>query len=682
MVGAILATICVSTLVAASPTQIPLQHQSGEVNDRSVKRKLHGRFLHITDLHPDSNYAPGSNPGTKCHRGTGESGILGTEKSSCDSPWSLINETFHWIDNNLKDQVDFVIWTGDSARHDNDVKIPRTVHEIYENNKNAVEKMLEVFGGPVRSEDKYVSTIIPIIPTIGNNDIFPHNIMFPGPSALTKEYVELWKHFIPEDQYHVFHKGGYFWQQVVPAVGVDVGMGTKGGLAVFSLNTMYFFDSNTAVDGCDIESEPGYEQMEWLKVQLELMREREMKAILIGHVPPAWTSAKRSWDETCWKKYVKWSKQFRDVIVGHLYGHMNLDHFMLLDTVNENHDKKKKGKKGEKGKRGKYKTSNTHAFSKLRDVAICLQLEEFDPEVDPKMTIESAGTYLHSLRESFDEIPAPKSESSSGFDEAGQLGGKWAERYAVTLVSPSIVPNYFPTLRVIEYNISGLVDSEGFPRKQVGLGENLSEKEMVFGMKHDMKQQDKIEPNGPSITTPPGPAYSAQPYTFISYTQYFLNLTKYNAILKENSNPHNELKRDLESKIAIPTSNVEFEVEYDTKTDKMYRLDDLTVRSFVKLARRIADAPHNEPKRGKRNHKKNSEIVDMLQDQEETFLADSIDFGDDSDFDREKKKKKSKKHQKRVWHEFVARAFVGTLEKKELEKFDQRGFCEGSFFFF
>jgi endopolyphosphatase len=135
-------------------------------------------------------------------------------------------------------QVDFVIWTGDSARHDNDVKIPRTVHEIYENNKNAVEKMLEVFGGPVRSEDKYVSTIIPIIPTIGNNDIFPHNIMFPGPSALTKEYVELWKHFIPEDQYHVFHKGGYFWQQVVPAVGVDVGMGTKGGLAVFSLNTM------------------------------------------------------------------------------------------------------------------------------------------------------------------------------------------------------------------------------------------------------------------------------------------------------------------------------------------------------------------------------------------------------------------------------------------------------------
>jgi hypothetical protein len=38
--------------------------------------------------------------------------------------------------------------------------------------------------------------------------------------------------------------------------------------------------------------------MEWLSAQLNFMRERNMKAILIGHVPPAWTSQKKSWDET------------------------------------------------------------------------------------------------------------------------------------------------------------------------------------------------------------------------------------------------------------------------------------------------------------------------------------------------------------------------------------------------
>jgi endopolyphosphatase len=52
------------------------------------------------------------------------------------------------------------------------------------------------------------------------------------------------------------------------------------------------------VDGCNAPSEPGYEQMEWLNVQLSLMREQGMKAIIIGHVPPVWTKAKMSWDKS------------------------------------------------------------------------------------------------------------------------------------------------------------------------------------------------------------------------------------------------------------------------------------------------------------------------------------------------------------------------------------------------
>lgn len=32
-------------------------------------RRLHGRFLHITDMHPDPYYKPGSRPSTACHRG-------------------------------------------------------------------------------------------------------------------------------------------------------------------------------------------------------------------------------------------------------------------------------------------------------------------------------------------------------------------------------------------------------------------------------------------------------------------------------------------------------------------------------------------------------------------------------------------------------------------------------------
>lgn len=60
----------------------------------------------------------------------------------------------------------------------------------------------------------------------------------------------------------------------------------------------YFYDANKAVDGCDVKGSPGYDQMEWLNVQLSLMRDRNQKAILIGHVPPTWTSEKMNWDES------------------------------------------------------------------------------------------------------------------------------------------------------------------------------------------------------------------------------------------------------------------------------------------------------------------------------------------------------------------------------------------------
>lgn len=109
--------------------------------------------------------------------------------------------------------------------------------------------------------------------------------MLPGPSSLTKQYLNIWQNFIPEEQTHVFERGAYFSVEVIP-----------NRLAVFSLNTLYFFSSNTATDGCDKREEPGYAQFEWLKVQLQIIRERKMKAILIGHVPPALTKSKESWD--------------------------------------------------------------------------------------------------------------------------------------------------------------------------------------------------------------------------------------------------------------------------------------------------------------------------------------------------------------------------------------------------
>ncbi|CAI7579332.1 unnamed protein product [Penicillium viridicatum] len=563
--------------ISASPLgQQPLGHigpteRPGQLVE-GLRKPVRGRFLHITDFHPDRLYKPGTSIDRSCHRANGPAGYFGAEGTECDSPLSLVNETFRWIEENLKDEIDFVIWTGDSVRHDNDEKLPRTADEIMELNAFLSQKWVSILGEEEAS-NAAPKMSIPVIPTFGNNDIMPHNIFNEGPNKWTKRFAEIWNQFIPEDQRHTFVEGGWFTTEVVP-----------GRLAVISLNTMYFFDSNSAVDGCNAKSEPGYEHMEWLRVQLKILRSRNMKAILMGHVPPARSSEKISWDETCWQKYTLWMHQYRDVVVGSLYGHMNIDHFMLQDN---------------------------------NKVMI-------DSKADGKVSINSKTDYLQSLRNQWSSLPFPPSgifedlDSMSNLEDLSEvdlakkdkrgkkkekkkqkfldkIGGPWAERYSVSLVAPSLVPNFFPSLRVIDYNVTGLND--------VAHGVELLPDEIndtTFGLDHaaidtpetnddslvapetqkkkkgkGKKKQPKFKvPEPPSSTAPPGPAYSNQAFTWLGYTQYYSNLTK------------------IHEKIAAgergDDPRIDYEIEYTTNDD-VYQMKDLTVRSFFQLAARIGE---------------------------------------------------------------------------------------------
>ncbi|KAK4862201.1 hypothetical protein LT330_003339 [Penicillium expansum] len=593
-----------------SPTEL-----SGQLAE-SLRKPVRGRFLHITDFHPDRLYKPGTSIDRSCHRGNGPAGYFGAEGTECDSPLSLVNETFRWIEENLKDEIDFVIWTGDSVRHDNDEKLPRTAEEIMELNEFLSQKWSSIFGvGEVRETSNAVPRMsIPVIPTFGNNDIMPHNIFNEGPNKWTKRFAEIWNQFIPEDQRHTFVEGGWFTTEVVP-----------GRLAVISLNTMYFFDSNSAVDGCNAKSEPGYEHMEWLRVQLKILRSRNMKAILMGHVPPARSSEKKNWDETCWQKYTLWMHQYRDVVVGSFYGHMNIDHFMLQDSNKVN----------------------------------------IDSKVDGKVSASSKTDYLQSLRNQWSSLPYPPSgvfkelDSTSNLGDSSQvepakkdkrgkkkdkkkqkfldkIGGPWAERYSVSLVAPSLVPNFFPSLRVIDYNVTGLddvahgVDSFTHEIDATKFGvdhavmdtpepsdDSLRSPEIQKKKKKgkDKKKKPKFKvPEPPSSTAPPGPAYSNQPFTLLGYTQYYSNLTK------------------LHEKIAAGEQGddprLDFEIEYTT-SDDVYQMKDLTVRSFFQLAARIGEEGAEEKHTG-------------------DISSQGVDAAD-----------KKKKPVNDVWRTFLRRAFVG-----------------------
>ncbi|GAB1196392.1 hypothetical protein APSETT444_005662 [Aspergillus pseudonomiae] len=626
----------------------------------SSGRGLTGRFLHITDLHPDSHYKAGRSvdEDDACHRGKGPAGYFGSEGTECDSPLTLINETFRWIEKNLKGHIDFVIWTGDSARHDNDEKIPRTEEEVSALNEIIAGKFIETF-----KEGSSHFPAIPIVPTLGNNDFMPHNIFNDGPNRWTKRFVDVWAKFIPEHQRHTFVEGGWFTSEVIP-----------NKLTVISLNTMYFFDSNSAVDGCSAKSQPGFEHMEWLRVQLQLLRSRDMKAILIGHVPPARSGSKRSWDETCWQKYTLWVHQYRDIIVGTAYGHMNIDHFMLQDSR---------------------KVDILDASSKSSASSAVAD------DTSPLVSVQSRQSYLVDLRKDWSKMPSPPPGISDLYElfeddptehtenadlEAlmpkkkrrkflKKIGGPWAERYSVSLVSPSVVPNYFPSLRVVEYNISGLADATTWaeyldldtavasPSSEM-IEDDAFIEEKKKGKKKKKKNKPHFKvPKPPSSSAPPGPAYSNQPLTWLGYTQYYANLTKINEHMTSSREVAggSASPTDTESNEVSETSHGEdafvYEVEYDTRDDRIYKMEDLTVRSFFELATRIA----------KESSKKNDILADTTNvNGLPASKTGVVDDYDDDDFEQQKKKKK-KNAQNKVWRTFLERAFVGFLDSDDLD---------------
>ena len=517
-----------------------------------------------------------------------------------------------------------------------------------------------------------------VVPVVGNNDFMPHNLFFKGPNAWTAEYLDVWADWIPQAQRHDFARGGWFVVEVIP-----------GALAVISLNTMYFFTSNSASNGCAVKSEPGYEHMDWLRIRLQTLRDRGMKAILIGHVPPARTRAKTSWDETCWQKFALWNRQYRDVVVSSMFGHMNVDHFMLQSAADLADDTKD----------GKMRSAHVSPANSREDVSTA-----------------SASSYLRDLRDQWAELPADPEPvaaeaawyrfgacmwdavTGSGHKRKqrkylDKIGGRWGEQYSVSLVSPSIIPNYYPSLRVFEYNITGLEGLGTADEVSVDRGSNMDsarmpescgEEDESHAVYHDghstgkedpqaqskkkkkkkKKKHNFVVPDPPSKSSPPGPAYSPQALTLLGYVQYFANLTRINNDFTDATPAASDEPFGAQWKAGKHRGKTvnrtephpqpfRFEVEYRTRDDDTYRMQDLTVRSYLDLAKRIGGSL------GKRAA---------------VSLDDAPSFedaqGSESDTAAAKKhRKKRHRHKHRnglAWPAFVTRAFVSSLPPGDL----------------
>jgi endopolyphosphatase len=257
------------------------------------------QFLHITDIHLDPYYITGSTLASKCHDNASVpdgAAHMGSPMSGCDSPYQLVNSVFKFMKGNIK--VDFVVWTGDNARHDSS-HLPKSFNEIMEVNANLTKNMEEAFSG------------VPIIPSFGNNDLSPHNILSYDPKGKEPHlnfFAKLWEKHIPGEQLKTFMEIGCFFSNVGPKI------------RVFSINTLYLYLSNTAVSDCsDSLISPGDLVLAWLESKLFDAKMERMQVFLSGHIPPG----KVDFLPKCYQKFALISQKYRDIIAGSFYGHMS-----------------------------------------------------------------------------------------------------------------------------------------------------------------------------------------------------------------------------------------------------------------------------------------------------------------------------------------------------------------------
>lgn len=263
---------------------------------------------------------------------------------------------------------------------------------------------------------------IPVVPVIGNNDVQPHNFIDVNDDVLYF-FEKLWNHWIPQDQRKHFLKGGYFAIDVAPR------------LRVLSINTMYFLKKNPLATTCKKKDSLGHTHMKWYKKELKRACRDNVKVYVIGHVPPS----PRDFFKGCLTEYMSVTAEYPDVVYGHFYGHLNMDHFLLYDRREmELHALQAEEEEEE----------DTLALPYLEDSV------NHAPGKDDKATINrNVVEYVSWLNNMYDDIDEFENNHPDRHQKPIHKKKKFdSEPVVVIHVAPSVFPVYMPTVRIYRYD--------------------------------------------------------------------------------------------------------------------------------------------------------------------------------------------------------------------------------------
>ncbi|KNE58275.1 hypothetical protein AMAG_05086 [Allomyces macrogynus ATCC 38327] len=254
------------------------------------------RIAHITDLHLDPHYDPTAGADTWCHARTAQQqqqhdiyharlfDAVGTANdplswrpshaaaassvarygrigSPCDAPMALVKAAIELVG---QLNVDAVLWSGDTARHDRDNKLPRPEAEVYAANAQCAALFTN-------------ATTAPVFPTVGNLDVHPHNQLAPPPVSrvLPRLAASLSPVLRTASVHNDFESTGAYVTDLAPT------------LALVNVNAMYWMAENARVPDCTSTDSPGAAMADWLDHHLSLIARANRTALVMGHVPPA-----------------------------------------------------------------------------------------------------------------------------------------------------------------------------------------------------------------------------------------------------------------------------------------------------------------------------------------------------------------------------------------------------------
>ena len=167
------------------------------------------RMLQITDVHIDPKYETGSSTNCLkpicCRKDSTEkiteptSGKYGFE-GKCDVPLILL-ESF--VEDAVKRNIDFIIWTGDNAPHDSWVEMQDKVYSISKTIKDTIDSKF-------KTEQKN----IPIFYTIGNHEKYPNDDYRDNESEMLEKLANVFEDYLDEDAIKSFKAGGYYTKKL------------------------------------------------------------------------------------------------------------------------------------------------------------------------------------------------------------------------------------------------------------------------------------------------------------------------------------------------------------------------------------------------------------------------------------------------------------------------------------